>query len=66
MDSDANRRLRQEELEDKAVLYANKNKNHSGSRAIDLKRYVTANHYDKDSTVHVRRTSRDGSAQTFY
>ncbi|KAL2349027.1 hypothetical protein Fmac_003027 [Flemingia macrophylla] len=63
--SAANRRLRQDS-EDKAVLYANKNKNHSGNRGIDLKRYITANHYDKKSGVHVRRTSGDASAQTFY
>ncbi|RDY07290.1 Ubiquitin carboxyl-terminal hydrolase 17, partial [Mucuna pruriens] len=65
VDSGASRRLRQDS-EDKAVLYANKNKNHSGSRGIDLKRYITANHYDKNSGVHVRRTSGDASAQTFY
>jgi len=65
VDSGASRRLRQD-TEDKAVLYANKNKNHSGSRGIDLKRYITANHYDKNSGVHVRRTSGDASAQTFY
>ncbi|TKY69938.1 Ubiquitin carboxyl-terminal hydrolase 17 [Spatholobus suberectus] len=65
VDSGAGRRLRQDS-EDKAVLYANKNKNHSGSRGIDLKRYITANHYDKNSSVHVRRTSGDASAQTFY
>jgi len=53
VDSGASRRLRQD-TEDKAVLYANKNKNHSGSRGIDLKRYITANHYDKNSGVHVR------------
>ncbi|XP_027362089.1 ubiquitin carboxyl-terminal hydrolase 17 isoform X2 [Abrus precatorius] len=64
VDSDASRRLRQDS-EDKAVLYANKNKNQSGSRGIDFKRYFTANHYDKNSGVHVR-TSRDASAQTFY
>ncbi|KAL2662387.1 hypothetical protein AAZV13_02G037600 [Glycine max] len=61
----ASRRL-QQDSEDKAVLYANKSKNHSGSRGIDLKRYITANHYDKKSGVHVRRTSGDASAQTFY
>ncbi|KAJ1399537.1 Zinc finger, MYND-type [Sesbania bispinosa] len=67
VDSDASRRLWQDsELEDKAVLYANKNKNHSGSRGIDLKKHVTANHYGKNSGVHVRRTSTDASAQTFY
>ncbi|KOM26541.1 hypothetical protein LR48_Vigan284s002700 [Vigna angularis] len=65
VDSGASRRLRQD-TEDKAVLYANKNKNHSGSRGIDLKRYITANHYDKNYGVHVRRTSGDASAQTFY
>ena len=67
VDSDAGRRHWQDsELEDKAVLYANKNKNHSGSRGIDLKRYVTTNHYDKNSSIYARRTSRDASAQTFY
>ncbi|XP_061353476.1 ubiquitin carboxyl-terminal hydrolase 17 isoform X2 [Gastrolobium bilobum] len=64
VDSDA-RRPRQDS-EDKAVLHANKNKNHGGIRGIDLKRYFTANHCDKNSGVHVRRTSRDASAQTFY
>ncbi|KAI4328140.1 hypothetical protein L6164_020522 [Bauhinia variegata] len=67
IDSDGTRRFRQgSELEDNAVLYANRNKNHSGSRGTDLKKYVSANHYDKNSGVHVRRTSRDASAQTFY
>lgn len=65
VNSGASRRLRQDS-EDKPVLYANKNKNQSGSRGIDLKRYITANHYDKKSGVHVRRTSGDTSAQTFY
>ncbi|RYQ81636.1 hypothetical protein Ahy_Scaffold1g107510 isoform D [Arachis hypogaea] len=67
VDSDANRRHRQDsELENKAVLYANKNRNHSGSRVFDLKRFVTINHRDKSSSTHVKRTSRDASAQTFY
>lgn len=64
VDCDDSGRQRQDS-EDKAVSYANKNKNHSGSRGIDLRRYVAANHYDKNSSVHVRRTSRDASAQTF-
>lgn len=64
-DGDANRRF-QQDSEDKAILYANKNKNRSGSRGVDHKRYVTGNHYDKNSGVHVRRTSTDASAQTFY
>lgn len=65
VDSGAGRRLRQDS-EDKAVLYANKNKNYSGSRGIDLKRFITANHYDKNSGVHVKRTNGDFSTQTFY
>lgn len=65
VDNDADRRL-QQNSEDKAILYANKNKNHSGRWGIDLKKFVTAKHHDKSSAVHVRRTSRDASAQTFY
>jgi len=65
VDNDADRRL-QQDSEDKANLYANKNKNHSGRWGIDLKKFVTAKHHDKSSAVHVRRTSRDASAQTFY
>ncbi|MED6209044.1 hypothetical protein PIB30_050842 [Stylosanthes scabra] len=67
VDSDANRRHKQDsELENKAVLYANKNKNHSGSRVFDLKRFVTTNHRDKSSSTYVKRTSRVASPQTFY
>lgn len=64
-DFSADRRL-QQDPEDKAILHANKNKSHSGRWGFDLKRFVTAKHNDKNSVVHVRRTSRDASAQTFY
>ncbi|KAG5059203.1 hypothetical protein JHK87_000232 [Glycine soja] len=59
VDSSGASRRRRQDSEDKAVLYANKNKNRSGSRGVDLKRYITANHYDKNSGVHVRRISGD-------
>ncbi|CAJ2647394.1 ubiquitin carboxyl-terminal hydrolase 17-like isoform X1 [Trifolium pratense] len=67
VDNDANRRI-QQDSEDKAISNANKNKSHSGSGrwGIDLKRFVTAKHHDKNSVVHARKTSRDASAQTFY
>ncbi|CAI8585831.1 unnamed protein product [Vicia faba] len=64
-DFSVDRRL-QQDPEDKTILYANKNKSHSGRWGFDLKRFVTAKHHDKNSVVHVRRTSRDASAQTFY
>lgn len=37
-------RRSQQDPEDKAILYANKNKSHSGRWGFDLKRFVTAKH----------------------
>lgn len=37
-------RRSQQDPKDKAILYANKNKSHSGRWGFDLKRFVTAKH----------------------